>query len=244
MVFSMLNMKKPGNCHKTFQRNKNFRRFAYRIGNVLCITPWYDFEKQDLKKPILNKVCAISYCLISGIFVLADGIIESHTMEENIFEKLLSLFSSAISIFLTEYLIFGSTFIQQHTWETFLRRLSAIEPQRIEDSCDSKTILSFYIQFTLGHIFFIGIFSYQGYIWYLMIGRKFALPFLSIIIPEYYCFLYALLASNIALVIKCLYQDVNKLLENYVEQYSLRTGEGKLEEKSLKCILQVGKQYR
>lgn len=244
MGFSLFGMKRTGNCHKVFQRNKNFRRFAYRIGNVLCITPWYDFEKEDLKKPILNKICAISYCMILGILLLAARTIEDDTPEDNIFEKLLSLINSAISIFLTEFLIFGSTFLQQHTWENFLRKLSATQPERTENFCDCKTIFSFYFQFTLGHLYFIGSFFYQGYIWNLMASNSIALPFVATVIPEYYCFLYALLTSNIALIIKCLYQDLIKLLEKYVEQYSLKIQDKKSEEKFVKCILHVGKQYR
>lgn len=226
-----------------FQRNKNFRRFTYRIGNLLCITPWYDFQREDLKKPILNKICAISYCLVLGMLLLMANICEHDIIKENIFEKILSLFSSAISIFLTEFLIFGSTFIQQHTWEKFLRKLSATQPERMEN-CDCKTIFSFYFQFTLGHIFFIGSFFYEGYNWHSMVGNTFVLPFVAMVIPEYYCFLYALTACNIALIIKCFYQDLNKQLEKYVEQYKLEIQERNSEEKFVKYILYVGKQYR
>ncbi|KAJ8973220.1 hypothetical protein NQ317_005698 [Molorchus minor] len=218
-------------------RNMKFCRFAYRIGNVFCITPWYDFEKKRLRWPVLNQVYAVVIGLALGGLSVTTLLKMETEQKMNSFETILASLCSIISISLTEFLIFGSIFLKRKTYALFVERFCQ-DLHIAEWKYEYEGITLFYIQFIAGHIFFIAMASYNYFVFSMFGTANYHLKFVLQVATQYYCFLSALMASNQLLAIKGKYRLLNKVLVN-------QTKNGAQAEKEIVInILEVGKFYR
>ncbi|KAJ8919612.1 hypothetical protein NQ315_002234 [Exocentrus adspersus] len=202
--------------YKFSRKNIEFIKIAYKMGNFICITPWYDFQTKKFCHPLFNCIYSLLLCAVLAL-VLFTTIQKREYMEQEMVQRFLLTFSDAISVMLTEYLVIGATLLHKSKWKLLLEMFVAIDDKLENDyKRQCKVLNNFYIYLILGHIFFIGCYAYKSYVWSSIIGLRYFSNFGTMLIPMYYCFFCAMLVSNIVLALGTRYKDINKLLQKYV----------------------------
>lgn len=206
----------PVVSYRLSRKNIAFIKVAYKIGNFICVTPWFDFEKKRFVNPVINLIYSILLDAIL-ILVLFTTVREREFMDEQMVQKFLVTFSDVMSILLTEYSVIAATILHKDKWKTLLEMFVSIDDKLDNDYMRQfKITNNFYIQLSLGHLFFIGCYVYKAYVWTHIHGFRYFSNFGTMVIPMYYCFFSVMLLSNIILAIRCRYRDLNELLNKKV----------------------------
>lgn len=206
--------------------------------SAFCIAPWLDFEKMELKWQRLNKIYAIIFLfVIVGILSISTVFKPSTTKD---IEVILYKLNIIIYIFFVSLVILSSIFFKQDKFVSYLNRMNELEIKMATQNRDN-----FYLYFIFGHAGFAASTVYLLYWWskerctcYLGV-----MDCLSVLIPEYYCFIGTLGACRVIWYLKCKFVELDNLLESQVKSFNENTNQYS-QKLLLRHISHIRKYYR
>nr|CAI5837392.1 unnamed protein product [Callosobruchus analis] len=219
---------------------------TYRISTLFCMAPWFDFKKQELKWPKLNKAYASVYIVLfisSGISAVVLRKKEQRTnFNYNKIEEILFAVNMAIYIFLVVITTLRSSILHADKWQFCLKKWYELDKMMNTKASGDVT---FFYQFIIGHALFIGFFVYSSFIFddddFDSIASS--VIFISLCICEYYCFLGTMCSLQVSSDINRKFKELELLLVSQVKNLSQELN-GYSEEMIVRHIMKIGKLYR
>nr|CAH7734466.1 unnamed protein product [Callosobruchus chinensis] len=219
---------------------------TYRISTLFCMAPWFDFKKQELKWPRLNKAYASVYIVLFISLGISAVVLGRNELRKNInynkIEEILFAVNMAIYIFLVVITTLRSSIMHADKWQFCLKKWYELD--KMMNSKASGDITFFY-QFIIGHALFIGFFVYSSFIFddddFDSITSL--VIFVSLCICEYYCFLGTMCSLQVSSDINRKFKELELLLVSQVKNLSQELN-GYSEEMIVRHIMKIGKLYR
>lgn len=184
---------------------------ALTLAKIFCICPWYNLKQAQFNMIKRNRALAVFYMIILIVVNLYYIRIyfKGAIRHLNIIERFLSLFGCAILLLLIIYLTIGSNFIKHSKWQTFMDYLkwateNVERSVEVESLCWKRTFI--------GHLVIVFVMGFNNLYTFFENKAIFLLHVASEITDEYYCFLSALLACNLACIIEHQYVALRKSL--------------------------------
>lgn len=214
---------------------ERFDRCIFRIANMLCMFPVYDFKKEELRFQKLNKVYAILHLIVQTMLMIFYNLPLPKIFKT---EKPLQVFGDLLTVGLMCILTFNIVCLKSQNWTIFFRKLLQLEPEYCKER--QKEMKLFYFHFILGHAMFIAVYAYCFSEVQEIPDLKMKIFIFEEVMPEYYYFFLSLMLSNLILMIKFQYVKIC----NDIEEFFSRPTALKYESLVLHKILQTGRMFR
>lgn len=204
----------------TYSRQSlKFLEIAYRYLTYLGLAPNYNFDKKIFIKLRLYKLyCVALTFVIVCTFLCRQYIYWTYLIESYVsFVSILNLMSLFVMHLLCSISIISSAFWNNSNWRRLFRYFSIVEDNlKTGDITETSFIKNFYFQYFLIHVIIVVV-SVNSFIpWFFYATLR--LSPIIVILEIFYLYLQyvksikMVIIYNIALALKCKYQDLNHFL--------------------------------
>lgn len=186
-----------------------------KIGAVLTLVPWYDFNKKVVKIRRLQKCYNLG---ISIITVVLSSIHTKHALSvyNGLFMNILQLISYSSKMVLVAVITLRAAFWHEIPWETLLRSFAYLEKCLKTEKIMERTLMkNSNFQALLINLLITANILFCSVVW-ISTNKNYCLD--QIVLIAFDLFLYyaeffkMLIVTNLALAIKCKYHDLHVLL--------------------------------
>nr|XP_015837081.1 PREDICTED: uncharacterized protein LOC107398224 [Tribolium castaneum] len=195
----------------------NFIRPLWKFLNVFLITPWYDFNKNCVHKPLLMKLCGCALIIVIIFWAIIPTFDDTvrhiyHIMPFS--EKCVNILTAANLKFFVFLVIIKCSFLDSDKWVVLMTHFQYIDEKLNNKGRKEEQILkNFYLWFFLKQVLFLLFAFYITYIWSLVLGYSFIKSLLTDILLElFYALQVIILIRCLVISIKMRYQGLNNKL--------------------------------
>ncbi|KAJ3648161.1 hypothetical protein Zmor_019983 [Zophobas morio] len=216
----------------------NFIIYLYKFLNIFLITPWYDFGKNTIYRPI---ACKFYGCLIISVKIfwiihtMTDKKLRELYQDMVVSQKFIFFGIYTLLLSLSILTVSKSCFWDGENWKTLITNLQYVD-EKLKNKGKTETCVlkNIYFRFFIEQVIFFLIIVYQVYVWMKYIEVSvFKIACMSCLKEIYYEFLTITLLNSLVESFKTRYEDVN---------YKLATITGKSNVKEE--LTQILQEYR
>lgn len=203
----------------TYSRQSfKFLEVTYQYVTFMGIAPSYDFDRNVFVKRNVYKL----YCLALVSVIVCTFVYQQYYYWKNLFvtytffSLILDLFSKCIMFLLCLVTTVSSAFWSMDDWGHLFQCFSELEDElKTRETTEGSFLKNFHFQFFLTHVLVIVV-SVNSFIpWFLYVRYPTPMILIAetmILYLQYMKCIKATIVYNIALAIKCKYQDLNRFL--------------------------------
>ena len=216
----------------------NFIVPLYNYLGIFLVTPWYDFQKNDVYRP--------NWCKLYGFLLITVNFLwVTYTVMDTTIDQMSPYFLlSQKFIFWTCYInlltiniltILKSCFCDGRNWKRLFQNFKYLDKNLYnKENAEDCLLNNFYCRLVIEHAFFAFVMIYQLYVWSKFFDRSIVkIACISSLKETYYLFLVILLLRGLVQAFKSRYEDLNEKLANVKKEIKIRDS-----------LRQINKEYR